>query len=49
MMEFTFNPFVDFGWSVLAGFIVSMGAGGGGILAGGHISLLGIADANMIV
>jgi uncharacterized membrane protein YfcA len=48
-MDFSFNPFVAFGWSVLAGFIMSMGAGGGGILAGiGHISLLGIADANMI-
>ncbi|MBI4204294.1 MAG: sulfite exporter TauE/SafE family protein [Betaproteobacteria bacterium] len=34
---------------MLAGFIMSMGAGGGGILAGiGHISFLGIADANMI-
>jgi uncharacterized membrane protein YfcA len=40
---------LPFGWSLLAGFIMSMGAGGGGILAGiGHISLLGIADANMI-
>jgi uncharacterized membrane protein YfcA len=49
MMDFSFNPFVAFGWSVLAGFIMSMGAGGGGILAGiGHISVLGIADANMI-
>jgi len=48
-MDFSFNPFVAFGWSLLAGFIMSMGAGGGGILAGiGHISLLGIADANMI-
>ncbi|HEX6317534.1 MAG TPA: sulfite exporter TauE/SafE family protein [Burkholderiales bacterium] len=34
---------------MLAGFIMSMGAGGGGILAGiGHMSILGIADANMI-
>jgi hypothetical protein len=34
---------------VLAGFMMSMGAGGGGVLAGiGHISILGIADANMI-
>ena len=44
-----FNPYLAFGWSVLAGFIMSMGAGGGGILAGiGHISILGIGDANMI-
>ena len=44
-----FNPLLAFGWSVLCGFIMSMGAGGGGILAGvGHISVLGIADANMI-
>lgn len=48
-MEFGFNPYVAFGWSVLAGFFMSMGAGGGGILAGiGHISILGIGDANMI-
>lgn len=48
-MEFSFNPYLAFGWSVLAGFFMSMGAGGGGILAGiGHISILGISDANMI-
>ena len=48
-MELDFNPYLAFGWSVLAGFIMSMGAGGGGILAGiGHISILGIGDANMI-
>ena len=38
-----------FGWCVLAGFLMSMGGGGGGILVGvGHISILGVADANMI-
>jgi uncharacterized membrane protein YfcA len=38
-----------FGWSVFAGFVMSMGVGGGGILAGvGHISILGIGDPNMI-
>jgi uncharacterized membrane protein YfcA len=48
-MEAGFNPLLAFAWSVLCGFIMSMGAGGGGILAGvGHISVLGIADANMI-
>jgi hypothetical protein len=48
-MEAEFNPYLAFGWCVLAGFFMSMGAGGGGVLAGiGHISILGIADANMI-
>jgi uncharacterized membrane protein YfcA len=48
-MDIGFNPFLAFGWCLFAGFIMSMGAGGGGILAGiGHISVLGIADANMI-
>jgi uncharacterized membrane protein YfcA len=48
-MEAGFNPLLAFGWCVLAGFIMSMGAGGGGILAGiGHISILGITDPNMI-
>ncbi len=48
-MEFAFNPFVAFAWSVVAGFLMAMGAGGGGILAGiGHISILGIGDPNMI-
>ena len=38
-----------FGWCVLAGFLMSMGGGGGGILVGvGHISILGVADPNMI-
>ncbi len=38
-----------FGWCVLAGFLMSMGGGGGGILVGvGHLSILGVADANMI-
>ena len=48
-MELGFDPYAAFGWCVFAGFIMSMGAGGGGILAGiGHISILGIADPNMI-
>jgi uncharacterized protein len=48
-MHLSFDPYLAFGWSILCGFIMSMGAGGGGILAGiGHISILGIADANMI-
>jgi uncharacterized protein len=48
-MDTSFNPFLAFGWCVLAGFLMSSGAGGGGILAGvGHISILGIGDANMI-
>ena len=48
-MEFAFNPFVAFGWSIITGFLMAMGAGGGGILAGiGHISILGIGDPNMI-
>jgi uncharacterized protein len=38
-----------FAWCVLAGFFMSAGAGGGGILAGiGHISILGVTDPNMI-
>ncbi len=33
----------------MAGFLMSMGAGGGGILVGiGHISVLGVGDPNMI-
>jgi uncharacterized membrane protein YfcA len=48
-MELAFNPWLAFGWCVLCGFLMSMGAGGGGILAGvGHISILGIGDPNMI-
>jgi uncharacterized membrane protein YfcA len=48
-MELGFNPWLAFGWCVLCGFLMSMGAGGGGILAGvGHISLLGVGDPNMI-
>ena len=44
-----FNPWLAFGWCVLCGVLMSMGAGGGGILAGvGHISILGIGDPNMI-
>jgi hypothetical protein len=38
-----------FAWCVLAGFLMSMGGGGGGILVGvGHISILGVSDPNMI-
>lgn len=49
MEDLAFNPYLAFGWSILAGFIMAMGGGGGGILAGiGHISLLGIGDPNMI-
>lgn len=48
-MSLSFDPYLAFGWSVLCGFMMSMGAGGGGILAGiGHISILGIGDPNMI-
>jgi uncharacterized membrane protein YfcA len=48
-MEFGFNPYLAFAWSVLAGFLMSMGGGGGSILAGvGHMSVLGIGDANLV-
>ena len=48
-MELAFNPWLAFGWSIFAGFLMAMGAGGGGILAGiGHISILGIGDPNVI-
>src|SRR6187397_376579 len=48
-MSLGFDPGLAFGWSVFAGFVMSMGVGGGGILAGvGHISILGIGDPNMI-
>ena len=48
-MEFSFNPWLAFGWCVLAGFVMSVGAGGGGILAGiGHLSILGVGDPNAI-
>lgn len=40
---------IAFGWCTFAGFLMSMGGGGGGILVGvGHISVLGVADPNMI-
>jgi uncharacterized membrane protein YfcA len=40
---------IAFGWCTLAGFLMSMGGGGGGILIGvGHISIVGVADPNMI-
>lgn len=48
-MPLTFDPWVAFIWCVFAGFVMSMGVGGGGVLAGiGHLSILGIADANQI-
>ena len=48
-MDLGFNPYLAFGWCVVAGFLMSSGAGGGGILAGiGHLSILGIGDPNMI-
>ena len=48
-VESEVNLTLAFAWCVLAGFFMSMGAGGGGILAGiGHISILGVGDANMI-
>ncbi|MGH7226638.1 MAG: sulfite exporter TauE/SafE family protein [Gemmataceae bacterium] len=40
---------IAFAWCTLAGFLMSMGAGGGGILVGiGQISILGIVDPNMV-
>ena len=43
------HTLLAFGWCVVAGFLMSMGGGGGGILVGvGHISILGVTDANMI-
>jgi len=48
-VDLSFNPVLAFVWSLFAGLLMSMGAGGGGILAGiGHISVLGIGDPNMI-
>jgi uncharacterized protein len=48
-MEAGANLYLAFAWCVLCGFMMSMGAGGGGILAGvGHISILGIGDPNTI-
>jgi uncharacterized protein len=48
-MESAAHHLLAFAWCVLAGFLMSMGGGGGGILVGvGHISILGVTDANMI-
>ena len=48
-MELQFDPVLAFAWSVLAGFLMAMGTGGGGLLAGiGHLSILGIGDPNTI-
>ncbi len=45
----TLNPLVPFFWSLFVGLIFSMVGAAGGILAGvGHITLYGMADANMI-
>ena len=48
-MELHFDPVHAFAWSILAGFLMAMGSGGGGLLAGiGHLSILGIGDPNTI-
>jgi uncharacterized protein len=48
-VDLGFNPYLAFGWCVAAGFLMSSGAGGGGILAGiGHLTILGVGDPNMI-
>jgi len=48
-VETALHHLLAFAWCVLAGFLLSMGGGGGGILVGvGHISILGVTDANMI-
>jgi uncharacterized protein len=40
---------IAFAWCTLAGLLMSMGAGGGGILVGiGQISFLGVGDPNMV-
>ncbi|MBI4522694.1 MAG: sulfite exporter TauE/SafE family protein, partial [Deltaproteobacteria bacterium] len=45
----TLNPFIPFLWALFVGLVFSMVGAAGGILAGvGHISLFGLADANMI-
>ena len=45
-MDLAFNPWLAFVWAVLTGFVISMGAGGGGVLAASaHISILGLGDA----
>jgi uncharacterized membrane protein YfcA len=45
----TLNPFIPFSWAIFVGLIFSMMGAAGGILAGvGHITVFGIADANMI-
>src|SRR3990172_3184335 len=43
------NPLLPFFWALFVGLVFSMVGAAGGILAGvGHITLFGIADANMI-
>ncbi|MFQ5881228.1 MAG: sulfite exporter TauE/SafE family protein [Candidatus Methylomirabilales bacterium] len=45
----TLNPLIPFSWAIFVGLIFSMVGAAGGILAGvGHITVFGIADANMI-
>jgi len=45
----TLNPIVPFLWALFVGLVFSMVGAAGGILAGvGHITVFGIADANMI-
>jgi len=45
----TLNPLIPFLWALFVGLVFSMVGAAGGILAGvGHISLFGLADANMI-
>ena len=49
LVDLEFDPLIAFSWSVFAGFLMAVGTGGGGVIAGiGHISLLGIGDPNMI-
>lgn len=45
----TLSPFVPFGWAIFTGVVFSVVGAAGGILAVvGHISVLGLADANMV-
>ena len=48
-MEQDINPLIALGWSLLVGLIFSTVGAAGGILAGvGHISILGISQANTV-
>ncbi|MFY9314581.1 MAG: sulfite exporter TauE/SafE family protein [Burkholderiales bacterium] len=45
----TVSPLVPFGWAIFVGVVFSVVGAAGGILAVvGHISVLGLADANMV-